>query len=367
MPQRIALPSLFLSVRDPLDKTRRVDAVAEICNPGEDFPSRVLYATQGGRGGIEHRGNSSYWNHKKLFSLKTDQPHRFWDESERRVLLAVNSEQDLTFVRNHLAYDLFRSWGTVAAPRLAPETRYAEVFVNGRYHGLFELCTRVDETLLEAGISPTNANPDAHRWIIYRHEAVYPRTLVMRARLPGEDEGEFSGPYREFSQLLERPTDGEWEQELARNLDISNLVDFQLLLNIFQNRNGYPFPFPMHEALVYDSVGKMFFHVPWDFEWTSLLGQWEWLHNELMKRLEEESPRYASRLASRWKELRARGMTPEALDARIDGLAQELREYVEWDRQHWANDFSFGYDARLDNLKALLRESMEQMDQRFGP
>ena len=162
------------------------------------------------------------------------------------------------------------------------------------YHGLFEFSARVDETFLDAGLAPTNGSPEAHRWIIYRHEAVYPRTSGMRARLPGEDEGEFSGPYREFSQLLERPTNGEWELEMARDLDIPNLVDFQLLLNLFQNRNGYPFPFPMHEALVYDNAAKKLFLVPWDFEWTPLLGQWEWLHNELMKRLEEESPRYDS-------------------------------------------------------------------------
>ncbi len=121
MPQRIPLAALFLNMRDALDKSRRVDAVAEFCEPGEDVPARVLLATQSERGGLEHRGNSSYWNPKKLFSLKTDEPHRLLDGSARRTVLAVNSKQDPTFVRNRTAYGLFRSWGTAAAPRPAPD------------------------------------------------------------------------------------------------------------------------------------------------------------------------------------------------------------------------------------------------------
>lgn len=365
MPQQIALPTLFLNVRDELDKTRRADAVVEVCNPGEDFPTRILYASQGSRGGIEHRGNSSYWNPKKLFSLKTDEPHRLWDESERRILLAVNSEQDPTFIRNALAYELFRSWGTEAAPRLAPETSYAEVFVNGRYHGLFELSARVDETLLDANVAPDEdfAGP---RWIMYRHEAVYPRMPGMRARRPAPHEGEFEEPYRSLMQLVEQPSNPAWAGELSRKMDLPNLADFELLLNLFQNRNGYPFDFPMHEALVYDDAEKMFFHVPWDFESTPLLGQWEWLHNETMKRLEEEAPSYSALLATRWRGLRAKGLTPEAIDARIDEMAQPLKGYVEWDYKHWGYERNWGYGPRLENLKALMRESISQMDNRFG-
>ena len=48
-------------------------------------------------------------------------------------------------------------------------------------------------------------------------------------------------------------------------------------------------------------------------------------------------------------------------------MAQDLRGYVEWDYQRWAYDWGFGYDTRLENLKALLRESMAQMDKRLGP
>lgn len=363
MPQRIALPTLFLSVRNALDRTRRVDAVVEICKPGEDFPSRVLFASQGSRGGIEHRGNTSYVNDKKLFSLKTDEPHRMLDESGRRVLLAVNSEQDPTFVLNRLAFDLFRSWGTAAAPRPAPKTLYAEVFMNGRYHGLYELVTRVDETLLDEAFPAPAGDAAALRWIIYRLEAVLPREPDMRARRPGEQQGDYSGPYRDLCRFLARPTTEEWERELAQKVDLSNLVDFQLLLNLFQNSNGAPYPYPMHEGLVYDIPHQMFFNVPWDFEATTILGIWEWRQNQLMTRLKNESPRYRERLASRWQELRERGgVTPVALAAQIDAAAQPLHGYVEWDYRRWNTNLGLGFESKLQDLKLVLRYSIEQMD-----
>ena len=358
MPRRIALPAIFLHVRNELDKSRRADAAVEFCGASEDFPSKMRYATQGARGGLEHRGNSSYWNPKKLFSLKTDEPHGFLDETGNRVLLAVNSQQDPTFVRNGLAYDLFRSWAREDAPRFAPQVRHAEVFVNGRYQGLYELASRVDEMLLNGGPPPA----DAHKWIIYRHETVHPRVPDMRARRPADHEGEFSGPYRSFIRFLEPPGGGHWESELSARMDVPNLADYQLLLNLFQNRNGYPFDFLLHEDLVCERARPFFFHVPWDFELGAAPGQWEWIASGLMQRLEGESPRYRNLLAARWKELREGGLTPEALDGRIDSVAGPLRDYADWDYRRWRYHAGRDYDLWIANLKAVLRESIGKMD-----
>ena len=368
MPRHVALAALFLNVRDALDKSRRVDAVAEICEPGEDFPSRVLLATQSERGGLEQRGNSSYWYPKKLFSLKTDEPHRLLDDSARRTLLAVNSLQDLTFVRNRTAYGLFRSWGTERAPRPAPDSRYAEVFMNGRYFGLFELAARVDEELLE-GDAAAARDPESPRWIIYRHESVYPRTHPMRARRPTEQFGDFSGPYRELAQFLAQPVTADWERELGRRLDLANFADFQLLLNLFQNRNGYPFHYLLHDALVYDAERGTFFFVPWDFELTlhSKL-PWEWLRNQFMVRMERDVPGYGQRLAARWRELRTQGgVTPEALAARADEAAAPLRGYVEWDYRRWGYGSDVGWENALADFKFRLRESVAHMDKVLAP
>ena len=362
MPRRIALPALFLSVRDELDKSRRADAAVEFCDAGEDFPSRMLYATQGMRGGMEHRGNSSYWNPKKLFSLKMDEPHAFLDESGSRVLLAVNSQQDPTFARNGLAYDLFRSWSGEGAPRFAPRVRPAEVFVNGRYQGLYELASRVDEVLLNGGTLPA----DAHQWIIYRHETVHPRVPDMRARRPADHEGEFSGPYRRFCRFLEQPFDERWEAELAAQMDMPNLADYQLLLNLFQNRNGYHFDFLLHDVLVCERARPFFFHVPWSFDLGAAPGQWEWLASGLMQRLEDKSPRYRELLAARWSELRKDGLTPESLNARIDAVTDDLHDYVDWDYRRWRYHAGREYDLWISNLKAVLRESIERMDRHLG-
>ena len=366
MPRRISLPALFINVRDALDKSRRVDAVAEFCEPGEDAPTRLWFATQSSRGGLEHRGNTSYWRRKKLFSLKTDEPHHLLDESGRRVILAINSLQDPTFVRNRLAFDLFRSWSDPGTTNRAPDSRFAEVFLNGRYYGLFELSARVDEELLAAGPAAAGA-ADELRWIVYRHETLRPFKEEMRVRRPADHHGDFSGPVREFERWLAQSAGPDWEAELARRLDLGSMADLQLLLNLFQNRNGYPFKYLLHEILIYDMAKQTFFFVPWDFEMTPVLGQWEWLRSGLMTRLECDSPAYARRLADRWRELRARrGVAPEELARRVDELAKPLAGYIEWEYRSWPPG-GRPWEARLEHLKALLNESIERMDEYLNP
>ncbi len=105
----------------------------------------------------------------------------------------MNSKQDPTFVRNRTAYGLFRSWGTAAAPRPAPDSRFAEVFMNGRYYGLFELAARVDEDLLDDAFAAAR-DPEVSRWIIYRHETLFPRNADLRVRRPTDSAGDFTGP-----------------------------------------------------------------------------------------------------------------------------------------------------------------------------
>ena len=189
----------------------------------------------------------------------------------------------------------------------------------------------------------------------------------MRVRRPTDAAGDFSGPVADFERFCAQPPAADWERELGRLLDLANLADFQLLLNLFQNRNGYPFDYLMHETLVHDADRGQFFLVPWDFELTlHPAWSWEWLRSGLMERLERETPAYADRLAARWRELRTQGgVTPEALAARVDEAAAPLRGYVEWDYRRWSYGPDAGWEASLADLKERLRDSVARMDERL--
>ena len=353
MPERIPLPTVALYLGEPVAKTRRVDAVIEIGEAGEDRPARRLRATQGRRGGVNHRGNTSFWYRKKLFAIKCDEPHRLFGDGVRRTVMTINSLQDPLFLNNSLAFDLFRACGTPEAPRHAPHVRHAEFYVNGAYQGLFELCTRLDADLI-----PTPG------LIVYRHENVKPRLLTFRAARPARRDGDFMDPFLALQQVVETAPPQRWTGEVERVFDLSNLIDFQLLLNVMQNRNGEPFRFWFHDALLYQPGGRPpFSHVPWDFD-LGLNGRpWMWIENNLMRRLTAELPEYRNQLAARWRALRAEILADDAVDRRLAARAAVLAPYIAHDHRRWRYGTPGEVEAALDVKRAVARRNLHALDQ----
>ncbi len=362
MPRHVSLPAVLLTLRDTVSKTRRVDAAVSLCEAGEDETGRRLLATQHGRGGVSHRGNSSYWYAKKLLAIKTDRAHRVFGDDGRRHLLTVNSLQDPTFVRNGLAYGMYRDWSEPGCPRPAPRVRPAEIFINGRYHGLFELCTRIDDILLDESMGTEVGDRAEPRWIVYRFEKVRPREPIMRAIRPPPHRGLWQEPFVDLRQWLRSLPDAEadWPRELARRIDVPGMIDLQLLLNLTQNLNGQPFLFPLHEALVYDRSRDLFTQVPWDFD-ILYMPEFGWIQNDTMRLCERSWPDYRTELRRRWKRLRQHTLAFGALQKRIDRLAQPIEGYVEWDFQRW----HYGgedHGTMIDALKNAVSNHIMRMD-----
>ena len=353
MPARIPLPTVALYIGEPVAKTRRVDAVIEVCETGADRPSQRLRATQGRRGGVNHRGNTSYWYPKKLVTLKCDEPHRLFGDSVRQTALTINALQDTLFLNNSLAFGLFRAFGMPEAPRYAPHVRQAEFYVNGAYQGLFELCTRLDEDLI-----PTPG------LIVYRHENVKPRVPPLRAARPPRRDGDYMVPFLDLQQLVTATPASAWINRVGQYLDLASVIDYQLLLNVMQNRNGEPFRFWFHDALVYQPGSQPpFSHVPWDFDRCLNAQPWVWIENDLMRRLSADLPDYWERCATRWRVLRAGPLADDAVDRRLAEQAAVLAPYIAHDHRRWHYGNPEEVEAALEGKRAVARHNLHQIDQ----
>jgi hypothetical protein len=353
MPRHIPLPTVSLYLRDAVAKTRRVDAVVEICETGDDRPTRRLLATQGRRAGVNHRGNTSYWYRKKLLTIKFDEPHRLFGDSTRLTVLTINSMQDPSFLNNTLAFDLFRAFGTPEAPRYAPYVRHAEFYVNGAYHGLFELCTRLDEELIPG-----------EGLIVYRHENVKPRLLPFRAARPPRHDGDFMGPYLALHQTVETAPPEDWINQMGQRIDFDNVMDYQLLLSFMQNHNGAPFRFWFHDALLYQPGSQPpFSHVPWDFDRGLIAWSWGWIENDLMRRMATDLPDYWQRYAARWRFLRAGPLAEDAVDRRLATQAALLAPYIAHDHRRWNYGHPDTIVAELEAKRDIARRNLRETDQ----
>lgn len=353
MPRDITLPAAFLTVTDVLAKDRRVDALIEWADPTSGI--RRLRATQAHRAGVNHRGNTSYWGNKKLLSIKTDAPHGVFADPRDRVLKTINARQDPSFLNNGLAYSLFREFAAPGAPRYAPLVRPGEVFVNGHYYGLFEFCTRIDERLL--GETPWDGAGTPNIFV-YRHESAPPRAHPFRVSRP---RGATHAWHEPLDQLLADFKKADWLPRMSAQHDISSLMDLQILINFMQNRNGYPFPFAMHDALVYDTAREQFFHVPWDFDRPNI-HPWEWLANNMMRRMEHENPEYMPALAARWFALRQTVLSDHALERRIQTLREPIAAYVHWDYERWNYGSGVTHRRHVQHVQTALRNSAAAMD-----
>ncbi len=362
MPEQTEVAALMVYARQPVQKVRRVDARIDYYPPGGEREPITLWATQRKRGGISHRGNTSYWKVKKLLSLRTDTPHGIFGESRSRHLQCINSLEDETFIRNRLSYDLFRTFGFGRAEKhYAPRVTWAEIFCNGVYQGLHEVGARVDEVTLDFAEGEPGTGPLP---VIYKHETVEPREPYMRQERPNRRRGLFLEPFCDLDKFLTAAPAGEFAESIGERFDLDNAVDFHLLLNLTQNINGYPFDFTCHDILARDGrAGARFFNVPWDFavsfrsHW-----QWRWMANGLQKRLEEDLPGYRQRLRKRWSELRRDLLDEDNLVAAINHHAGRIHGYARWDYRRWNYPPEINHPDSVADLITVLKFNLEQVD-----
>lgn len=361
MPKRVDIPSLMIYARQPVQKVRRVDARIDYYPADGDSDPFTLWATQDKRGGISHRGNTSYWKVKKLLSIRTDRPHRLFGESGSRHLQFINSFEDESFIRNRLCFDLFREWGAGGGRNYAPRVTWVEVFCNGVYQGLHEICERVDEQTL--GFPGGDPDP-VHPPVVYKHETVEPRLPYMRQERPNRRRGLLLEPFFDLESFLTRSPAEEFARGLADRVDPENALDFHLLLNLTQNINGYPFAFAAHDILARGGrPDDRFFFVPWDFAVTFRSHwRWHWMANLMQRRMQNELPGYRARLRDRWRILRQDVLDPDRLAETINTHAARIRGYARWDYVRWDYPPSINHRDAVSDLITVVRSNIEKMD-----
>ncbi len=364
MPARPRLPALMLYVDEPLVNTRRVDFTA-VFQPAGGGPPRRLLGGQADRGGIKHRGNTSYWRGKKKpFSLQFEEPHRLVGAGNSRHLYLLNGYTDTTKLRNKFAYDLFRSFASDGNPRFAPEIEWAEVFVNGAYQGIYEMCTRVHGDLLGAAEDPDDpaASP-----VLYKIRApaslfAEPTTAAFDQVLPPAHRFRRDQPLQDLMAFTSQADPAAFAEGIGRRFDLGNAIDFLLLLNFAVNVDGRTTNFYLGRGAEPDAP---FFFIPWDYDHT-FEGRRIWLSNHLFNRLGNERPGHDDRVRARWRELRAGPLAEVALAARIEEMAARLDGYMDWEYARLQRAVPPTYRDRVEEFRKAVLDRLRWMDDYLG-
>ena len=324
------LSIVFLEAKEPIPPDRKIPCRIGIESPNKSQSSTNLPAV------ARLHGATSQAYPKKSYGITLDSTAALLGmrNSPHWVLNAAYIDRSL--MRHKLAYDLFRSLSTPAAPKFASASEFVEVQVNGGYQGVYLLMERVDRQLL--GLRLFHSNEASHACI---YKAVDHAANFGQAGHGGFEQREpdpllapYWQPLDDFTRFVSATSNAEFfdvKTGIASRLDLENAIDFHLLVLLTSNMDGITKNYILaRDAQLPGSPAPRFFFVPWDYDatfgrnWNAApVGTDAWLSNALFDRLLGDAT-YRAKFVKRWGKLREGLFATPLVQGMIDGNARRL-------------------------------------------
>jgi hypothetical protein len=357
----------------------RIDASRAIPNEPK-VPARLRMPGYRGRIGIEQRGQSSRRLFpKKSFALELRDAR---GQDRKAPLLGMPDDgdwvlyasyNDKTLARNVVAYETARWMG-----RYAARTRFVELYLDGRYHGVYVLMERLE-------LGDDRVDGDALLELTFPFQAQFKDrsfvTPVKRRPIVWEDPersdlsraqaGAIARRVRAAERALYGP--GRWRERF----DLASAVDFALVNELFKNQDGF-------HGSTYMALegGRLHMGPVWDFDIamgnsdygpSSRLRGWMLRHRDWAERMYRD-PVFSRRAAQRWRALRRAGLRRHVLStvartqAQLHGeVGRNFRRWPVLDRRIWPNPVARGsYRAEVRFLRSWLSRRIGWIDRNIG-
>lgn len=143
------LPTLYVSTQSgnmealDADKSYKEKAFVELLDEtGKELFSEDIKS-------ISARGNQTFGYEKKSYQIRLKSPEDFMGMGESDTWILLCNVYDPAYIRNKLTYEMALQAGMPASPR----SEYIDVYFNGVYSGMYQLCEKVQvgENRIEIG------------------------------------------------------------------------------------------------------------------------------------------------------------------------------------------------------------------------
>ncbi len=263
----------------------------------------------------------------------------------RRVLNLNSGWRDPAYVREVLAYHVYRACGVPAS-----RSSMAVVNVNGQFHGLYVEVEQPDKAFLKrnglAGATLIKANSKSNR---ADERDLGNSTNAYRVHYEVETQKETGlRELMKFCQGLQRATDV--EQFFNQQVDLDRYINYLAATTLLQHWDSYN----KNHFIVYDGgKSKKWFLVPWDLDRT-MGDHWNWNFEETnlspwlgterepgvtgWNRMADRffsSPALKARYVARLKQLLETEFTPDKLFPVLDAFEQQIEVVAKRDRARW--------------------------------
>jgi hypothetical protein len=354
--------------------------------------------------GVRVRGNSSSNFDKKSFALELrddkgvdrELPMLGMPAESDWVLYACFS--DKTCLRNVLIYEIGRAMG-----RWAPRTRFAEVFLDGKYHGLYVVIEKIKRGKGRTAIPKpaADATGDLTGGYIIKRDGPPEVFWTSKAgtkydyHSPPADEitsaqrGYIQQHMDRFETAMLAPDFAHSERGYRAFIDVQSWADFMIIMELTNNVDAYD-----RSAFLYKQSmangNKLFMGPLWDFDIG--LGNVDYeegwktdVLNMTVQKLSPDTghnipfywgrigrdPAFQRDLKCRWQELRKGPLLMSRIDAWIEGWTKELaagekRDHARWPvmgKKLWPNYFvGKTYDEEVRWLRDWIDRRLRFLD-----
>lgn len=350
-----------------VSKPKYIEATIEIVDPQArtEGQTDVTYNCK-----VKYRGNTSLNYDKKSFAVKLlnangnslDASIMGIREDDAWILDAMAI--DRTRMRNRLNFDMWNAmsstpYDTDYGQRNGTLGNFVELFINGKYHGLYCLTDKINRKLLGIKKADNEEGNPIIKGVLYKGDQWSDAT-----RLNGYYEQSMTGaswneweldypddypcqeaymPLKNFIDYCVYSSDDEFASGTDEYMYMSNIVDY----HVFVLSEGLTDNFMKNTylSIVNINKGHRMMITPWDLD-SSLAGLWNGTYNNvpagnqdlmevgLYRRLWETNLNdYQVTVADRWRTLHKGALSVEAFNERVDEYVRQFEESGAWARE----------------------------------
>lgn len=390
------LPQLRIDAELPfsqIDKETWVTASFTLTLGTKQFSSGDFEGT----GAVKGRGNTSWGQPKKPYSIKLDSKKSLLDIPKTKKYAIVASYSDPSFIRNYMTYKAGLMLDGIG---YVPKCEFVEVYLNGSYNGIYLLVERVDIESNKIDIEEASADELTGGYLIekdVRDKIDFSSDLLFNCpywanpnkdyfvlKTPEPDDAALADQMRQYlEEHMQRVHDaimGTSGESYTQYVDVDSWIDFIIVQELAKNIDGnmktscYMFKQAQDD--------KLYFTAPWDLDlaygnpeitWNNA----DYQHNDYydcpnatspsdfmvinssapwFDKLYDDCEEFRTALVEKYAQYR-RSIVPAML-AMMDAQGAYLSTAMPSDEALWHRDFRFG----LASLRAWFNSRVAWLD-----
>ena len=362
---------------------------------GGDLPDLEKMVTE-----VKGRGNSTWGWEKKPYALKLDSKQEVLGMPKHKRWCLIANYMDRTHLRNRVAYYISENTDLAYTTR----NKYAELYFNGAYYGLFLLTEQIKEdknrvNITELGSSDNSGEAVTGGYLLEfdtnfdedkRFRSIYSQIPVNLKYPDAEDitaeQWNYIQSYvNEVDKAVYALSNGSGSPAAVWELlDRNSMIDFWIVFEIMANHEI------LHPKSIYfhkDRGGKLVAGPVWDFDYETLVqhtqtrwinynlsyayNEFNWYERNWWNILLKYDASFRADVKARWNELYPFLQTVPAF---MESERKSIAEAEKRNRQRWPSintggpnrDESLSFDDAVDRLKEVYNTRLQWMNSQIA-